>query len=59
MQVIPDVDFCEFIVEEVVKFVSLLWNLIRGILEFDTSFDDIIQTMKWVFLLFMVLLFLF
>lgn len=47
MHVFPDVkDFCEFLIEDVVRIVSPSKYLRRGVLEFDVSIDDIIETMK-------------
>jgi len=46
MKVLPDIDFCEFIIEDVVKFVYLPQYLRRGILEFVISHGDITQTIK-------------
>lgn len=47
MHVFPDVkDFCEFLLEDVVRIVSPPKYLRRGVLEFNTSIDDIIKTMK-------------
>jgi len=43
---LPFVDLCEFIIEDVVKFVFLPQYLKRGILELDISLDDITQTIK-------------
>lgn len=43
IHVFPDVkDFCEFLIEDVARIVSPPKYLRRGVLEFDTSIDDII-----------------
>lgn len=46
LHVFPDViDFCEFLIEDVVRIVSPPQYLRRGILKFDVGLDEIVKTM--------------